>query len=128
MNSKNFSETLSTVLVGAILAITVLALVPILASAANASDGVPQLTVHYQDLNLSTREDASILYRRINAAAFQVCGSVDPMNLARAHTAKECQDRAISQAVSAVGSPILTRVYLDKLGHNQAGNNEVAGR
>jgi UrcA family protein len=87
------------------------------AQAGTASDAPPQLAVRFSDLNLARHADVAVLYRRIQSAAFQVCGSVDPKQLSQAAAAKPCIDRAIAQAVSAINSPLLTSQYLAKTGN-----------
>jgi UrcA family protein len=103
-------------------------MVPIMAQAADASDDVPQVVVHFADLNLSHEEGISVLYRRIQSAAVQVCGSVEPRNLTLAASAKACRDQAISRAVTAVNNPMLTSEYLAKTGHPQNTQNLEAKR
>jgi UrcA family protein len=84
--------------------------------AAGSGDIIPKQEVTYKDLNLNGNEGTQVLYRRIQSAANKVCGEVDGRNLKGTSVRKACLDRAISQAVAAVNSPILTRVYLAKTG------------
>jgi UrcA family protein len=84
--------------------------------AAGPGDDVPKQMVTYKDLNLNSNEGTQVLYRRIQGAANEVCGKVESRNLQGTGVKNACLDRAISQAVAAVNSPMLTRVYLAKTG------------
>jgi UrcA family protein len=79
---------------------------------------VPRITVKFRDLDLSNKAGIALLYRRIEAAASRVCGSVDPRDLARWATAKACQDRAISRAVASIDSPMLNTEFLARTGQS----------
>ena len=74
-----------------------------------ASDlDVQAKTVKFADLNISNPTGAKILYRRISAAAQDVCvrtSGTDP--ILRAGT-RACMDKAIDKAVNDVNSPALT--------------------
>lgn len=87
--------------------------------AGEATDGPPQRVVKYADLSLTNSAAVEVLYRRIQNAATEVCGSVDPREFARAAQAKVCTDRAIAKAVSAINSPLLTSHFLSKGGNAQ---------
>jgi UrcA family protein len=76
----------------------------------------PQLHVKYGDLNISTTAGANVLYRRIRAAAVQVCGVPDHRELARSAQAEACTARAVADAVAKVDAPALTRTYLRETG------------
>jgi UrcA family protein len=82
------------------------------AQAAGPDDVFPKQVVTYKDLNLNSNEGTKALYRRIRGAADKVCGEVDARDLQGTRVKKACIDHAISQAVAAVNSPMLTRVYL----------------
>jgi len=84
--------------------------------AAGSGDIVPKQVVTYKDLNLNSNEGTQVLYRRIQGAANKVCGEVRARDLQGTSVKKSCLDRAISQAVAAVNSPMLTRVHLAKTG------------
>ncbi len=72
---------------------------------------VPQVHVKYGNLNINTPAGAAVLYQRIRLAATQVCGTPDQRDLARLETAKACTDKAIADAVAAVGNDTLMDVY-----------------
>jgi UrcA family protein len=84
--------------------------------AAAPGDYFPKQAVTYKDLNLNSNAGIQVLYKRIQGAANQVCGKVDGRDLQGMSVKKACVDRAISDAVAAVNSPTLTRVYLTKSG------------
>jgi UrcA family protein len=85
--------------------------------AAGSGDNIPKQQVTYQDLNLNSNEGIQVLYKRIQGAANKVCGEVDARNLHGMRIKRACLNRAISQAVAAVNSPMLTTVYLEKAAH-----------
>ncbi len=84
-------------------------------TAADNSD-VPQAVVKFADLNTSTQQGASALYRRIAAAADKVCNSyaVDNRNLGAKSRADACVRRAIADAVTKVSQPELFAIYRAK--------------
>jgi UrcA family protein len=116
MNIQNTSGKNSmhqTLVVLAALSATMLAGVT---RAAVPGDYFPKQAVTYKDLNLNSNADIQVLYKRIQGAANQVCGKVDVRDLQGMRFTKACVERAISGAVAAVSSPMLTRVYLAKSG------------
>jgi UrcA family protein len=78
---------------------------------ADAAADVPKLEVSYTDLDIATEQGARALYRRISAAARQVCpqgeGSIVPKlnNISRT-----CIRDSIARAVREVNSPRLAEV------------------
>ena len=66
--------------------------------------------VRFKDLDLSTAVGAETLYGRIVAAARVVCHG------ALATEARGCRARAVEEAVSAVGSPLLSSVHRSTAG------------
>ena len=81
-------------------------------AAADSSD-LPRMTVKFGDLNLSNPEGATTLYRRITAAARQVCKSYDigRGNFVLPGSANPCVRKAIADAVTKVGHPSLLAIY-----------------
>ena|SRR5579863_1432785 len=81
-------------------------------AAADSRDTVTE-TVKYGDLNLSTPQGATTLYRRIASAARNVCGAshVDNWNFASRSEAIGCVHKAIAEAVTKVNQPALFIVY-----------------
>jgi UrcA family protein len=87
------------------------------AQEATAGDNVPKQAVVYSDLNLNSNAGVQVLYKRIQGAANQVCGrEADVLDLQGMSVRKACVERAVSEAVAAVNSPLLTRVNLAKSG------------
>ena len=82
--------------------------------AAGFGDTPAKQMVTYKDSNLNSEAGTQALYRRIQRAANKVCGEADVRDLAGMNVRKACRDRAISEAVAAVNSPMLTKVYLAK--------------
>ena len=94
---------------------TIAALTLTCSSASIAGDDghVPQTIVRFGDLSPGTAQGAARLYRRIVAAAYEVCSSFDRDirdNLALAQR-EECVHAAVSTAVIKVGQPELIAVY-----------------
>ena len=86
------------------------------ASAADPSARSGTTTVHerliYRDLDVSTRQGAHILVRRVEAAAQSLCAPSGP-RLAAGPSAEErrCQDQAIGRAIAQLGSPTVRAEY-----------------
>jgi UrcA family protein len=76
------------------------------ATQALASDP-PSVKVGFRDLDLSTQAGAHTLYRRIAAAASQVCG-YEGRGLTEIAVWNTCYKSAIDDAVVKVNSPLLT--------------------
>lgn len=91
------------------------------ASSASAAGPVRQITVSYADLDLSRTEGAETLYRRLRAAARQVCGPDEARELARRAAWKECVDRAVAEAVRTVDRDALKAVHRQKAAKLAAG-------
>lgn len=82
------------------------------ARAADLADEPRREVVKFADLNLSSIDGPTVLYRRIHAAAIQVCGATNPRELARVAAAKTCIDNAVTAALAAVNNPLVTNRYL----------------
>ena len=74
---------------------------------------VRQVVVRFGDLNLSNPSGAATLYRRIAAAANEVCSAFDlgSRELGSRASVDACVRKAISGAVTKVGRPELFAVY-----------------
>ena len=92
----------------AIFSICGLAALSTLHSAIAAEHSLPAKKVSFGDLDISKPAGAEVLYRRIVAAAHQVCEANQFKTLATSHLIEDCIDRAIDNAVRDVGSPALT--------------------
>jgi UrcA family protein len=79
--------------------------------AAADSSGTVSETVKFGDLNVSNPQGAATLYRRIAAAARNVCGSYDGWNLGSRASVSACVHKAIADAVTKVARPELFAVY-----------------
>ena len=94
--------------------------------AAGFGDTPAKQLVTYQDLNLNSDAGTQALYRRIQRAANKVCGEVDVRELAGMRVKQACVESAISQAVAAVNSPMLTKVYLANSGEPGQQSSSIA--
>jgi UrcA family protein len=72
--------------------------------------GLPQATVKYGDLNVSSPQGAAALYARIRVAADGVCRSLDGRGFASILYSR-CVHKAIADAVTNVDQPALNTVY-----------------
>jgi UrcA family protein len=72
------------------------------------------ISVAYADLDLSRRDDASVLLGRLRLAAARACEVREVRQpgptLRRAIAA--CRDEAVTQAVASIDAPELTRLYI----------------
>jgi UrcA family protein len=82
-----------------------------LTHAATPDDVVPYVVVKYGDLNLSTEEGNRTIYRRIIAAARQVCPDEGSRDLQAFAISRACRDAAIARAVAAVPSRRLAELH-----------------
>ncbi len=94
-------------------------------AAAGDLTGVRSETVQFGDLNLSSPQGAATLYRRIAAAARDVCDR-GHFDLASLQATRACVDKAIADAVTKIGHPELVAVYNAKT--HRALPNAVAAR
>src|SRR5262245_9290523 len=85
------------------------------AGGTQSTNGGPQITVSYADLNLTNATGAKRLYQRIETAAAQVCGPENG-NLGTHLRRKSCISRAVREAVAEVAAPELTRYYVARTG------------
>lgn len=96
------------------------------AHAADASIEVPTRQVSFAGLNLTKPGDVEVLYRRIAAAASQVCDTVaGPLPLETKFRVKRCMAETIARAVADVDAPALTQYYATKTHQPET---RVAGR
>ena len=81
--------------------------------AAADSTPAPAVTVKYGDLDVSRPQDAAELYKRIVAAAYDVCkGSDMDRNLNESLLQRDvCVDKAIANAVKQLGQPKVVAIY-----------------
>ncbi len=99
----------------AVAATVVLTVGPAVAEPVLSSDKQPlQAAVRYSDLDLTSVEGATTLYRRIVAAAHRVCPDSGVRDARTAQAIRECRAQAIRRAVDSVGSPQLAAVYIGR--------------
>lgn len=104
------------------LALVCCALAPLPAFAGAPSDEVPRITVSYADLDLTRAEGAQTLYRRLRAAARQVCDAGHDMRaLAERARYRACVDKALEEAVRTIDRDVLTALHRRKAPRSAAG-------
>lgn len=91
-----------------------LGLVSAIATAGAATNDVPQRTVHFADLNLTSPSGVVALYQRIRTAARAVCEPLVFSDLQWQAQGQRCTHEAIQRAVYEVNAPLLTGYYLAK--------------
>jgi UrcA family protein len=83
-----------------------------LSAPANATDLTgPDVAVRYENLAIDTEQGASLLLKRIEAAAGRVCARLDHGSLASRKNAQACSQKLTADAVSKVSHPMLLAVY-----------------
>jgi UrcA family protein len=85
----------------------------IAAGAANANpDGdAPSLVVQYSRQSLATDAGASDLYRRITAAARQVCPSASMGDLHALQRERQCRNEAVARAIRQIDNSRLAALH-----------------
>jgi UrcA family protein len=78
----------------------------------------PSVKVTYADLDLSQREGAQLLYRRLQRASKAVCSSLDQGSLAAYMSWEHCYSDALQRAVLGVNAPQLLAVYRSDAAHS----------
>jgi UrcA family protein len=76
-----------------------------------ADDDLPSRRVSYADLDISKPAGAKVLYRRIEAAAEQVCGIEGRRDLSAMTRNRACIDEAVATAVARVNSVALRDLH-----------------
>jgi UrcA family protein len=80
-------------------------------SAAPAYEEPRNVVVRYSDLNLSQPQDASTLYNRIQRAAREACEDDEASSLVRLQRFHRCVNQAVTNAVAAISSQLLTEIH-----------------
>jgi UrcA family protein len=83
------------------------ALCSALSTTAEAQD-VPSKVVKFNDLDITTPDGAKVLYRRIRAAARDVCDASTGSDPVLRGAVKVCIDKAVDKAVKDVNAPMLS--------------------
>jgi UrcA family protein len=111
VNTNNRSSWLPGVLATTAVC-AVASTLPTVCAAADSSD-LPTVVVKYADLNLSNPEGVTALYRRITAAARDVCQHYDIRSGSslRPGAADPCVRKALQDAVTKVGHPALSAMF-----------------
>jgi len=78
------------------------------------------VVVHFSDLNPTSIEGATTLYRRLQSAAEDVCTQGHTRDLATVSLVKACVSGAISAAVADINQPSLTTYFRAKQGYANA--------
>ena len=96
-----------------LLTLAVLAAGLLAGAAQAATSGETAVKVAYGDLNLTTPAGNEVLYRRIVAAAREVCAvdTVDIRDLSARASVQSCETQAIANAVHQVHSSTLATIY-----------------
>jgi UrcA family protein len=81
------------------------------ASAASPESDVPTVVVHYSEQSLASDEGVKVLYRRIVAAAKEVCPESPTRNLAQYMRVEQCRSDAIVRAVRQVDNSRLAALH-----------------
>src|SRR5258708_32187025 len=81
-----------------------------LANAASPG-GVPSVTVHFADLDLSHSQGVTVLYRRLKDAAETVCAAQNGRDFGSQMRFKACWQAALSTAVTQAHQAPLTAYY-----------------
>ena len=96
----------------AAIALTFLALLSVDARAAETLDTPPSVTVRYSETAIGNAKGAADVYRRLKAAARQVCGvNFGRETLERRVAARDCYDIALAEAVRKIDRPTLTALH-----------------
>lgn len=98
-------------------------------SVAAAGALVPaQRAVGYSDLDITAAAGARALYGRLKAAARQVCFQLDGKAPVQRERYRACVAQAMSNAVASVNEPMLTEVYLARLGRDASSARVASSR
>jgi len=86
------------------------------ATLSRAEEGTtaPQVIVKFGDLDVSTSQGATNLYRRIHSAATNVCWRMYVSNEAYKLNKDACLQKVIADAVIKVNEPALSAVFTSK--------------
>lgn len=82
--------------------------------AANADADVPSMTVHYNELNLGNEAGVQTLYRRLTAAARQVCASQDGRRLQEQLAFRSCVALSLERAVREARNEAVLALHAEK--------------
>jgi UrcA family protein len=92
------------------LAASTLAMTPSFAVAADAA-APREITVRYDELNMSSASGASVLYARLRSASRSVCDVMDGRELRQHAAYNACYQQALSNAVAKVNRTSVTALH-----------------
>jgi len=79
---------------------------------ASATLPPPQQEVNFSDLNLTVKQDAERLYRRLRTASTEVCSDFRKRHsVVMQKRYRECVSQAVENAVATIGNPSLTALH-----------------
>jgi len=81
------------------------------AGAATSDSDLPSVVVKYSDLTLATDSGVNQLYRRITAAAKQVCPDATMRDLGAQRQVEHCWNQAVAKAIQQIDNPRLAALY-----------------
>ena len=82
------------------------------ARAADLDQAAPARTVHFGDLDISSRDGAKTLYYRVRAAAKSVCHEMYPSpDLQTGRLRAQCSTELTAKAIHEIDAPALTALY-----------------
>jgi UrcA family protein len=102
------------VAVAALAALTV-SFFPEIARAGDYSQDAPSVTLQYRNTDLDYPEGIASLYRRIRAAATNVCSPLESSMLERKILWNECFNNAVANAVNAVHNQALSAYHWQRI-------------
>jgi UrcA family protein len=88
------------------------------AVASPAANVAGAVTVTYSQAELAREDGAKQVYRRIEAAAREACGTFDIRELANWQIAQSCYQRAVNDAVLQVNATRLTEIHRTRSQHS----------
>jgi UrcA family protein len=92
-----------------------------IALAAEPTEASPRhVKVLFSDLNLTSMDGATTLYRRLQSAAESVCAEHGSRDVNSIFRVKSCESAAMSTAVADINQPTLTSYYRAKQGYTNA--------
>jgi UrcA family protein len=81
------------------------------AGAATPGNDVPAVVVKYSDQSLATQDGVNQLYRRLMAAARQVCPDAPIRDLGAMKQVEQCRNEAVARAIRQIDNPQLAALY-----------------
>jgi UrcA family protein len=98
------------------LAVTALAVAAATTPLAAKETNRSAVVVRYADLDLTSEAGASVLLRRIDRAAKQVCGMDGDVRGLYRRQQRACHAETLSETVTKVDAPLVTQIYAQQEG------------